>query len=114
MVPEVTISSGAVQSNTSIYNLFKDLKVTAAHNAACIYPEAKIYYIFGDTQLDDKTFDKSKATLVGEDPIVVIKRRISVNPQLCHSRRQRDMLGSRHLSVQKIESIKVQQCRSAP
>ena len=71
MVPEVTISSGAVQSNTGIYNLFKDLKVTAAHNAACIYPEAKIYYIFGDTQLDDKTFDKSKATLVGEDPIVV-------------------------------------------
>ncbi|MDE5723180.1 MAG: hypothetical protein K2H99_03245, partial [Paramuribaculum sp.] len=70
MVPEVTISEGATLNPAdNVYNLFKDAKATVKHNAACLYPDAKIYYIISDKRLDSKTFDKAKATLLGEDPI---------------------------------------------
>ena len=64
MLPTATIPSDAVLSpTTGIYNMLNDINVTVGPNPKDTYTEAKVYYIIGDTPLDHKTFDKSKATL---------------------------------------------------
>ncbi len=64
MMPTATIPSDAVLNpTTGIYNMLNDINVTVGLNPKDTYTEAKVYYIIGDTPLDHKTFDKSKATL---------------------------------------------------
>ena len=68
MTPIDVIPSGAIKSPaTGIYNLLvEEIDVEATTNSACIYPDAKIYYIIGNQALDNDSFDKSKATLLPE------------------------------------------------
>ena len=87
MAPVDIIPSTAIYSaKDGAYNIFGRIEVAANINEKCIYPNAEIFYIKGDNELDNDSFEKNEATKlesgkipVDEDCVISLRTYVTVD-----------------------------------